>query len=318
MNETNTRKVVIIGAGHVGSHCALSLLFSKEADELVLIDIKEEKARMQALDLDDAASNLSHRVRVRAGTYDDCTDAQIVVMAAGKTRLPGQTRLDMFDDSIAIMNDIVGPLKASGFSGILLSISNPADIVGDFLRKRLGLPKNRVFSTGTSLDSARLRRILSEILGIDRRSIYACSIGEHGDSQVVPVSHCTVGGVPLPAYTAAHPELAEKLSVPYLSEQVQQAGMRVVIGKGCTEFGIGMVCCDLVRAIFRDERRILPVSTLLEGEYGERGIHAGVPAVIGKNGVERVIEWTLAPEEAARFHQSCEVLRGFTARADQM
>lgn len=318
MKQTQTRKIVIIGAGHVGTHCALSLMLQQEVDELVFIDIAEEKARMQALDLDDASSNLPHRVRVRAGDYADCADAQIIIMAAGKSRLPGQTRLDMFDDSIAIMNSIVGPLKNSGFDGILISISNPADIVADFLRKRLDLPKNQVFSTGTSLDSARLRRILSEILGIDRHSIQAFSMGEHGDSQMVPASHITICGSPLSLYAAEHPQLANKLDTLYLSEQVREAGMQVVRGKNCTEFGIGMACCDIVKAIFRDEQRILPVSTLLEGEYGQRGIHAGVPAIIGKNGVERILELPLTPDEQSLFVHSCDVIRGFSERADQM
>ena len=152
------------------------------ATEIVYIDIDKNKAAMQALDLDDMASNLDRDFTVRAGDYCDCADAHIVVMAAGKSRLPGQTRLDMFDDSIKMMNTIVGPLKESGFHGILISISNPADIIADFLRKRLGLPRNQVFSTGTSLDSARLRRMLSEITGVSRHSIQAYCMGEHGDS----------------------------------------------------------------------------------------------------------------------------------------
>lgn len=318
MKEIQPRKIVIIGAGHVGTHCALSLMLHNEADELVLIDIAQEKARMHALDLNDAVSNLPHTVRVRAGGYGDCTDAQIVVMAAGKSRLPGQTRLDMFDDSIAIMNSIVGPLKASGFHGIVVSISNPADIVADFLRKRLGLPRQQVFSTGTSLDSARLRRILSEILGVDRRSIQAYCMGEHGDSQMIPASHIAVAGVPLSVYAAAHAGLAKKLDVDSLCRQTRDAGFHIVEGKGCTEFGIGMVCCDIIQAILHDEKRILPVSVLLDGEYGQRGLHAGVPAVIGKNGAERIVELPLTPGEQEKFNRSCGIIRGFIERADKM
>lgn len=318
MSSIRLRKVVIIGAGHVGSHCALSLVMHGQADEVALIDLDGEKARMQALDIDDAASNLPGRYIVRAGTYADCADADIVVMAAGKSRLPGQTRLDMFDDSIAIMKSIVGPLGDSGFHGILVSISNPADIVVDFLRKRLGLPKNRAFSTGTSLDSARLRRILSERLGVDRHSICAYSMGEHGDSQFIPVSRLSVGGVLITELLKADPSLAAKLDFDAICQENCISGFHIVEGKGCTEFGIGMVLCDIVKAILHDEKRVLPVSTLLTGEYGQSNVHVGVPAVIGAGGVERVLEVPLTDEELTRMAYTCDVVRGFIARADAM
>lgn len=318
MTEIKERKIVIIGAGHVGSHCGLSLMMYNEVDELVYIDIDENKAQMQALDMDDAASNMDHRFRVHAGTYQDCADAHIVIMAAGKSRLPGQTRLDMFEDSIHIMESIVSPLKASGFHGILVSISNPADIIADYLRKRLGLPKNQVFSTGTSLDSARLRRMISEILDVDRHSVQAYSMGEHGDSQMIPVSHLSVGGVPLTDMMAANTELAAKFDFDAICKENCVCGFHIVEGKGCTEFGIGMVCCDIVKAILHDEKRILPVSPLLEGEYGQSGVHAGVPCVIGKNGIERIIEIKLTPGEKSKFDHSCDVVRGFIEKADAM
>lgn len=318
MSEIKPGKIVIIGAGHVGSHCALCLMMQNMADEIVFIDIDETKAAMQALDLDDMASSLDRRFTVRAGDYSDCSDAQIVVMAAGKSRLPGQTRLDMFDDSIKMMNSIVGPLKNSGFHGILISISNPADIIGDFLRKRLGLPKNQVFSTGTSLDSARLRRMLSEITGVDRNSIQAYCMGEHGDSQFIPASHVYIGGIPIQEYITLHPELKDKLDFQQISKDDKVCGFHIVEGKGCTEFGIGAVLSNIVRAVIHDEKRILPVSVLLEGEYNETGIPAGVPCVIGKNGVEQILEIQLTEEEQAAFHASCSVIRGFVEKADQM
>lgn len=318
MAEIKQRKVVIIGAGHVGSHCGLSLALQGVADEIVLLDIDQEKARMQALDIDDASQFTPHRVRVRAGSYQDCGDAQAVVMAAGKSRLPGQTRLDMFEDSIRIMQSIVGPLKASGFHGIVVSISNPADIIADFLRKQLGLPKNRVFSTGTSLDSARLRRILSGILQVDRRSIQAYSMGEHGDSQIIPVSHIQVGGVPIREWMDADPSVTAKLDFDAICKQNCESGFHIVEGKGCTEFGIGVICSDILKAIFDDEKRILPVSTLLEGEYGQSGVHVGVPALIGADGVEHIYEIALTPEEKTKFDRSCGVVRGFIEKADAM
>ena len=289
MKAIKNGKIVIIGAGHVGSHCGLSLMMQGLADEIVYIDIDKNKAVMQALDLDDMASNLDRDFTVRAGDYSDCADAHIVVMAAGKSRLPGQTRLDMFDDSIKMMNTIVGPLKESGFHGILISISNPADIIADFLRKRLGLPRSQVFSTGTSLDSARLRRMLSEITGVSRHSIQAYCMGEHGDSQFIPVSHIQIGGIPVKEYLSIHPEYRDKMDFD-----------------------------NIARAVMHDEKRILPVSVLLEGEYGEQGVPAGVPCVIGKNGVEEILEISLTEKEKEQLHNSCNVIRGFVEKADQM
>ena len=288
------------------------------ATEIVYIDIDKNKAAMQALDLDDMASNLDRDFTVRAGDYSDCADAHIVVMAAGKSRLPGQTRLDMFDDSIKMMNTIVGPLKESGFHGILISISNPADIIADFLRKRLGLPRNQVFSTGTSLDSARLRRMLSEITGVSRHSIQAYCMGEHGDSQFIPVSHIQIGGIPVKEYLSIHPEFRDKMDFDKISAEDKVCGFHIVEGKGCTEFGIGAVLSNIARAVMHDEKRILPVSVLLEGEYGEQGVPAGVPCVIGKNGVEEILEISLTGKEKEQLHNSCNVIRGFVEKADQM
>lgn len=318
MQKTKTRKIVIIGAGHVGSHCAMCLMLQNEVDELILIDKDKEKAAMHALDLDDMASSLSRNFTVRSGDYKDCKNADIVVMAAGKSREPGQTRLDMFEDSIHMIQEISKPLKASGFCGILISISNPADIIGDYLRKQLGLPRNQVFSTGTALDSARLRRMLSEILEVSRTSIQAYCMGEHGDSQMIPFSHITVYGLPLTEYLEKHPGKKKQLDFQTLCANVRMCGFHILDGKGCTEFGIGAVLCDFVRAVLHDEKRILPVSVFLEGEYGESGIPSGVPAVIGKHGVEHILEIQMTKEEEEAFHSSCKVIRGFVEKAEKM
>lgn len=307
------RKVVIIGAGHVGTHCGLSLMFQGEADEIVYIDLDKTKSVAQALDLDDAVSSLSKKVIVRSGDYSDCKDAQIVVMAAGKTRLPGQTRLDMFEDSINIMKNIIPNLKNSGFNGILISISNPADIIADFLRKKLDMPKNKVFSTGTALDSCRLRRIISQKTNIDRNSIQAFSMGEHGDSQIVPFSNINICGKPFVEFAKQNNINLEEIQL-----ETRKAGITVIDGKGSTEFGIGAVLCEIVKAIFRDEHKIMPVSPLLEGEYGQFDIHAGVPAIIGKNGIEKIIEINLTDEEKQNFDKSCDIIKSYIKMAEKM
>ena len=214
--------------------------------------------------------------------------------------------------------DLIGMIKESGFHGILISISNPADIIADFLRKRLGLSRSQVFSTGTSLDSARLRRMLSEITGVSRHSIQAYCMGEHGDSQFIPVSHIQIGGIPVKEYLSIHPEYRDKMDFDKISAEDKVCGFHIVEGKGCTEFGIGAVLSNIARAVMHDEKRILPVSVLLEGEYGEQGVPAGVPCVIGKNGVEEILEISLTEKEKEQLHNSCNVIRGFVEKADQM
>lgn len=318
MNDSRHSKVVIIGAGHVGMHCACCLMLQRRVDELVLIDSSAEKATAQALDLDDMASNLDQRFTVRAGTYEDCCDAQIVIIAAGKSRRPGQTRLDMFDESLTVMERISGPLADSCFDGVLISVSNPADIIGDYFRRRLGLPRERAFSTGTSLDSARLRRVLSDQLGVDRRFIQAFCMGEHGDASFVPKSHVFIGGIPIAEYLQLHPELAGKIDFDHVVEQVRRTGSEIVGGKGCTEFGIGAVVSNLVAAILHDEKCILPLSVLLEGEYGISGVPAGVPCIVGKNGIEEILEISLSPKERKELEASCEVIGSYIARVSSV
>ena len=312
------KKIVIIGAGHVGSHCGYSLLAQGEVDEIVFIDVDSTKGKAQAWDIADAACFMPHPTIVRFGDYQDCKNADIVVLAAGVPRKPGQTRLDTMDDSIIVMKEIVEPLKNSGFEGILICISNPADVIANYMRKHLAWPKNRVFSTGTSLDTARLKRVLQEETGADSRSIQCISMGEHGDSSMIPFSHITLGGKPLLELKKEKPEKYGHLNFDHILHRTRMIGMDVVIGKGSTEFGIGTVLADLVKAIFHDEHRVIPVSALLAGEYGQENLHIGVPAIIGKNGIEEIIELKLNTEEQKLFEESCNVIRNHIALAEKL
>ncbi|MHB8129080.1 MAG: L-lactate dehydrogenase [Mobilitalea sp.] len=312
------RRIVIIGAGHVGSHCAYSLLTQGEADEIIFIDIDEKKGAAQAWDIADASCFMTHPTTVRLGDYSDCKDADIIVLAAGVPRRPGQTRLDTMGDSIRVMKEIINPLKSCGFEGIMICISNPADIIADYMRKHTGWPKNRIFSTGTSLDTARLKRVLGEETGTDARSIQCISMGEHGDSSMIPFSHITIGGKPLSQLMKDKPDTYGKLDFAHILHRTRMIGMDVVIGKGSTEFGIGTVLSDMVKAIFHDEHRVMPVSVLLEGEYGQKDLHVGVPAIIGKNGIEEIIELHLSSEEQTLFEASCDVIRKHIALASQI
>lgn len=301
-------KVVIIGAGHVGSHCAFSLANDATVQEIVLVDKIQEKASAQAMDIADSISFLKP-VTVRSGDYTDCDDADIVVIAVGKLRLPGQTRLDLLDESVLMARDVCKSLKDTAFDGIVISITNPADVIADQVRKELGKERWRVFSTGTLLDSARLVRIISTLTNTDRRSISAFSMGEHGDSSMVAFSHITIGGVPFSEF----PDISKE----HVLERTRGIGMDIINGKGSTEFGIGVALSEMVRAIHNDEKRVLPASVLLQGEYGINGVHCGVPCIIGRKGIEKIIEFNLSEEEIKELSASAHVIKEYIDRADK-
>lgn len=314
-----TRKVVIVGAGHVGSHVALALIQSGAADDIVLIDILKDKAAAQALDLDDAVSGslCGRDVKIRAGGYEELADADILVMAFGRSRRPGETRLDMFDDSIRMAHEVIGHLRQVEFHGIMLSISNPADIICEYIRRQMNWQPQRCFCTGTSLETYRLLRVLSSVTGYSRRSIQAFCMGEHGNSSFIVWSRIRIGSQCFMKMRAADPKLGA-LDLDELQTQVKRAGDIEVDGKGCTEFGIANVACMLINAIFHDQKLIWPCSTVLDGAYGQHAVACGVPCVIGKDGIEDVLELQLTKEEQQKLQSSCDILRGFLERADSL
>lgn len=311
------RKVIIIGAGNVGAHCGLSLVMNGQTDELVYIDMDREKALGQVMDMDDITPYLPKKITIRAGDYTECDDADIIVMTAGRGRKPGETRTELLESVVRVAKSIADPIKKTKFSGILLVISNPADIITDFMAKSLGLPKTRVFSTGTSLDTARLKRYLGNALDVDRSSISALVIAEHGETQLIPYSLVTIGHRPLLSLMKEFPDTYGKLDLSEIAAKTKSGGADIIKNKGCTEFGIGMSCCDVVKAIFHNERRVIPVSAYLNGEYGQKGLYTGVPAIIGKNGVEEILELPLTKEEKDAFDKSCDAVRSYIEISDK-
>lgn len=307
----NKRKIGIIGAGHVGSHGGYSLISQGLVEELVYIDVDKEKAVAQALDLQDSSTYLGRRVKVYAGNYSDIKDADILIVAAGP--LPdmaaGQTdRQQTLGATVAILKDIIPQIKASGFNGIIVNISNPADVVTHYLQEKLNWNPKRILSTSTTLDSSRVRRVIAEETGYDQHSIYAYALGEHGESQFVPWSNVTVGGKPILELIKEQPERFGKLNLDEIASRAKKAGWIILGGKGSTEFGIGASIANVVQAIFGSEDRILPVSTLLQGQYGQSGVYASVPCRINNEGIAEVIELKLTAEEQAKFTQSCRTM----------
>lgn len=313
-----TRKIVIVGSGNVGSHCAFSLAIQGICDEIVMIDKIENKANAEAVDLSDTISYLPHYVKSKKGTFKDCEDADIVVVSLGVPPEDNKSRLDYLEDTINEVNTIIDPILESGFNGIFIGISNPVDVIAHYIWKKTGFPKNKVFGTGTTLDSSRLRRILSDEAGIDQKSIQAYCMGEHGDSQMVPWSHVYFGGKPLFDLMKEKPETYGNLNLDELASRTANAAYEIIAGKGCTEFGIGVGLSEIVKAILHDEKRILPASTLLEGQYGEENVFASVPVILGKNGVEEIVEINLTEKEKSQFNHTCGILREYIEKANTL
>ena len=302
------RKVVIVGAGHVGSHVGYALISQSLADEIVYIDSDRAKAVAQALDLTDATNYLPVRTKVTAGDYSDAKDAQIMIISAGPLPTGNQTRMDTLGQTIAILKDVTKSIKESGFDGIIVNISNPADVITHYIQHTLNWAPERIFSTSTTLDSARLRRAIAQEIGIDQKSITAYALGEHGESQMVAWSAVTIAGKPLSQWREEYPDTFGKLDLDALADAGREGGWTILRGKQCTEFGIGASAAEVVRAIFYNENRVLSVSVLLDGKYGQHDVYASVPAIVGRDGIAEIIELHLTPEEQEKFNASCKTM----------
>ena len=308
MNTIKRRKVVLIGAGHVGSHAGYALASQGLVEEIIYIDIDEKKAFSQALDIFDSTVYLPHRVEVMAGSYNDIDDADIMVVCAGPLPNMNQTRMDTLGATIEVMKDIVSNIKKTKFAGIIINISNPVDVITHYLQNKLDYDPKRIISTSTTLDSARLRRAISEAINVDQRSIYAYALGEHGESQMVAWSTVTIAGKAL-FELMKEKEKYSKLDLKELADKGRRGGWEVLGGKGSTEFGIGASLAEVTRAVICDEHRVLPVSVYLNGEYGQNDVYASVPAVLGRNGVEEIIELNMNEDEKKLFDESCSIMK---------
>lgn len=302
----NQRKVGIIGTGHVGSHCALSLMLQGVCDEIVLVDCDEVKAQSQAYDCMDTAAFLPHRVRVKKGEVKDLGEMDIIVISVGTIDNVSQDRLSELEGSINMIKSFVPDIMKAGFKGYFVVITNPVDIVTYFVQKLSGLPHQHVIGTGTGLDSARLCRTLSMKLNIDAKSIQAYMMGEHGDSQMAVFSQVTINGMGLNSFFK---KIDKEIDLEEVETIVTKAGWDIYTGKKSTEFGIACVCTDIVRAIYSDEKKVMACSGYLQGHYGEENIYTGVPAIIGKYGVEKVLELDLNKEEKERFNKTTDIIK---------
>lgn len=309
----STRKVAIVGTGLVGASAGYSLINQNICDELLLIDINHERAVGEAMDLQHCIDFTTSRTKVAVGSFEDCTDMDIVIITAGGPPKPGQTRLDTLELSAKIAKSVVQEVMKSGFNGIFLVASHPVDIITYQVWKESGLPRNQVLGTGTSLDSSRLKSILSQYIDVDPRSIHGYTLGEHGDSQFAAWSHLTIGGKPFMQILEEQKETLGHIDLDEIIDQVRKAGFEILHRKGTTYYGIGCALASIVRSIFNDDHKVLAVSTILDGEYGYKNIATGVPAILTRQGVKEVVELNLTDDEKAKFDQSNEVLRKYMA-----
>lgn len=309
------RKIVLVGTGFVGMSMAYSLLNQGGVNELVLIDVAKEKAIGEAMDLSHGIPCAPSRMTIKAGEYDECKDANIVVITAGLAQKPGQTRLELAAANAKIMKDITQNVVNSGFKGIFVVATNPVDLMTYVVKKVSGFPKNKVIGSGTVLDTARLRYLMGEYLGVNSKNVHAYIMGEHGDSSFVPWSHCYVGCKKITEIMEDNKHPISDLEKIYTN--VQQAAYEIIDRKKATYYGIGLGLTKLVKCILNDENAILTVSTYLEGEYGVDGLYIGVPTIINSKGVKDILQLNLEGEDKKKFENSYHILQGMKTEIDK-
>jgi L-lactate dehydrogenase len=301
------RRVAIIGSGWVGASVAISTLHSGVADEVLLHDVRQEVAEGEAMDLAHGASFYPSAI-VRTGTIEEMADADAVVVAAGRGGRPGESRLELLRENAAVVRDIGRTLGAC--RGTIVMVTNPVDVLTRVMTEVSGLPSARVVGTGTMLDTARLKHVLSHVVNVDPHSIHAHVVGEHGDSEVVIWSAARIAGIPLRDWPGWHPERE-----PALAEAVRRGAYEIIRRKGATNHAIGLVTADLLRCLLRDERRVLTVARVQDGALGLRNVALSLPAVVGAQGAAEVLEPQMSADERDSLEHSADVLRRAAAEA---
>jgi len=304
----DTRKVALIGCGFVGSASAFALMQSGLFSEMVLIDANTAKAEGEALDI---AHGLSYAkpMQIYSGTYEDIADAAIIVISAGANQKPGETRLDLVKKNIAIFRSIMGELNRVRVEGILLIVANPVDILTAAAVKLSGLPENRVFGSGTVLDTARFKYLLGEHLNVDSRNVHAFILGEHGDSEIAVWSSANISGIPVNDFCELKGHYDHEKAMKEIADNVKNAAYEIIEKKQATYYGIAMSVRRICEAVIRDEKSILPISRMLHGEYGIDGVALSLPAIVGAGGVETPVPAELNEEELSALKRSGETLK---------
>jgi len=308
-NDSNLTRVAIVGMGNVGATFAYALLLSGLAAEIVLIDANRAKAEGEAMDLNHAVP-FSHPTKVWAGDYPDCAGSVVTVLAAGAAQSPGETRLELIKRNAAIWRSIVPQVAKHNPEGILLIATNPVDVLTYAAWRLSGLPSQRVIGSGTILDTARFRYLLSQQLGVDARSVHAFIIGEHGDSEVPVWSLANIAGMRLPEFYKMQAIPYDPLVMENIFRQTRDAAYRIIERKGATYYAVAAGLMRITQAILRNQRTVLSVSSLIEGYYGVSDVCFSLPTVVDRGGVEQVLHLELDKTEIEKLRNSAQVLKG--------
>jgi L-lactate dehydrogenase len=306
---TQSRKVVVIGAGAVGATYCYALAQSGLADEIVLTDKNEDLMKGQVLDLVHGQTFFP-TVVIRSGNIEDCADAQVVVITAGAAQKPGETRLELIKKNADITGNIAEEIARSGCKGIMLIVSNPVDVLTYVALKRSGWDKSRVIGSGTVLDSSRFRHLLSKHCGVDVHNVHAYILGEHGDSEFAAWSMTNIAGINIDEYCPVCGKCSDwKIQRQLIEQQVRESAYHIINYKGSTQFAVGLALVRITAAILRSQNSILSVSTLVESDFGISDVCLSVPCVVSDSGIVRIIESPLSPEELNSLSNSANVLR---------
>lgn len=303
----DSKKVAIVGVGMVGMSFAYAMLNQNICDELCLIDINKERAEGEAMDLSHGLPFAPSSMKIYSGDYTDCTDMDMIAICAGVPQLEGETRRDLLQKNYKVFKTIVKPIVENGFNGVFLVASNPVDVMTKVVLDLSGFPPERVIGSGTSLDTARLRYMIGDYFKVNPRNIHAYVMGEHGDSEFVAWSSAMISVLPIKELDSHTDQIMNELDE--IAVHVRDSAYKIIKAKKATYYGIGMVLARLTRAILNDENSIFTISAYLNGEYSESGFYIGVPALINRNGVRKILEIPLDESEKKRFKDSAKVIK---------
>ena len=313
--NVDLRKVAIIGCGFVGSSTAFALMESGLFSEIVLIDVDHSRAEGEAMDISHGVPFVKP-MKIYAGDYDDIVDASIIIITAGAAQKPGETRLQLVQKNVGIFKTIIPEISRRKCEGVILVVSNPVDILTYVAQKLSGFPVHRVIGSGTVLDTARLKSRLSEHLDVDARTVHAFIIGEHGDSELAAWSSAAVSGVPLSKFCEMRGHFNHDESERHIQEMVKNSAYEIIERKKATYYGVAMAVRRICEVIARDEKSILSVSSLMEGQYGLRDICLSMPTIVGADGVEEKIPISLDEDEITKLMASAQALKDIASSLD--
>ena len=308
LDGVNLRKAAVIGCGFVGSASAFSLMNSGLFSEIVLIDSDRDKAEGEAMDISHGIP-FARQMKIYAGDYDDIVDAAIIIVTAGANQKPDETRLDLVHKNVAIFKSIIPEIAKRSCRGILLIVANPVDILTYTALKLSGFEENRVIGSGTVLDTARLKYELGEHLQVDSKSVHAFIIGEHGDSEIAAWSSANVSGIELDEFCEMRGHYEHQDATVEIADKVKNSAYEIIKRKRATYYGIAMAVKRICEVIIRDEKSILPISSMMHGEYGIKDVVLSMPAIVGKNGLETKVPITLNEKEQRMLCQSADTLK---------